>query len=388
MGYSKEVLNYLLNIWGVNDKAADANKLDGLDSAAFIKEAGDTMNGNFIINGDITGRSIAGGNASNLYKFGGIFFAPTSSGSNSPFGTQSVHSIRSTYGDTRNDSITINSFNNIRLNLDANNNNDVDPSRFEIGHNTTHTENVLFSVEENGNMRASGNIFEKGTQLSAKYLGVNGKAADANKLDGLDSSAFLRVGGKAANSNLLDGIDSSGFVRKGKDESNAFNGSHLIFNYNGITNVDYILYDGVTGSFYFNAGSAKSNKSGTANIFARNINASGSINAAGNVTAFSDRRLKTAFDPLKSDLLGKIDQLKPTYYKWKDKTGGQARQLGFIAQEVKELFPEWVHINGEHFSMSYDKMGAVLAVKGIQELHAEIKLLKKELNLLKNGITH
>jgi hypothetical protein len=45
------------------------------------------------------------------------------------------------------------------------------------------------------------------------FLGTTAKAADSDKLDGLDSTAFLGATGKAADSDKLDGIDSTGFVR-------------------------------------------------------------------------------------------------------------------------------------------------------------------------------
>ncbi|MCK8523074.1 tail fiber domain-containing protein [Aquimarina sp. D1M17] len=118
------------------------------------------------------------------------------------------------------------------------------------------------------------------------------------------------------------------------------------------------------------------------------VTSAGSITSAGNVCAYSDKRLKEALKPVKESFLDKIDQLKPTYYQWKDKTKEQAQQLGFIAQDVMKVFPQWVQRSGDHYAMSYDKMGAVLAVKGIQELRAEIKSLKEELKELKHGITH
>lgn len=45
------------------------------------------------------------------------------------------------------------------------------------------------------------------------FLGRAAKAADSDKLDGLDSSMFLGVNAKAADADSLDGIDSSAFVR-------------------------------------------------------------------------------------------------------------------------------------------------------------------------------
>jgi hypothetical protein len=47
------------------------------------------------------------------------------------------------------------------------------------------------------------------------YLSSSGKAADADKLDGNDSSAFLGATGKAADADKLDGVDSTGFARIG-----------------------------------------------------------------------------------------------------------------------------------------------------------------------------
>jgi hypothetical protein len=44
------------------------------------------------------------------------------------------------------------------------------------------------------------------------FLGAGGKAADSDRLDGLDSSAFLGAGAKATDSDQLDGLDSSAFL--------------------------------------------------------------------------------------------------------------------------------------------------------------------------------
>lgn len=124
--------------------------------------------------------------------------------------------------------------------------------------------------------------------------------------------------------------------------------------------------------------------------FNKGVFANGDITASGNVTAFSDQRLKSAVQPFTENILDKINKLKPVYYQWKDKAKEQSKQLGFIAQEVKELFPEWVHQGEgqEHLSMSYDKMGAVLAVKGIQELSKQVEELKQQIKDLQHGVTH
>jgi hypothetical protein len=48
---------------------------------------------------------------------------------------------------------------------------------------------------------------------STGFLGATAKAADSDKLDGLDSTDFLGATAKAADSDKLDGIDSTGFVQ-------------------------------------------------------------------------------------------------------------------------------------------------------------------------------
>ncbi len=83
---------------------------------------------------------------SNLYRFGGVYLTWDSDS----YGTNAHHSIRSTYGDTYGDDITINTFDNLRINLDANNNNSA--STFQVGYNTTGTGNVLLHLGENGNL--------------------------------------------------------------------------------------------------------------------------------------------------------------------------------------------------------------------------------------------
>ena len=47
---------------------------------------------------------------------------------------------------------------------------------------------------------------------SGAFLGINGKAADADKLDGLDGTAFLLATGKASDADRLDGFDSTAFL--------------------------------------------------------------------------------------------------------------------------------------------------------------------------------
>ena len=60
------------------------------------------------------------------------------------------------------------------------------------GNQLTSLDECTLAAEEG--IMSGGNIYEAGTALSSKYLGISAKAADSDKLDGLDSTAFATAG--------------------------------------------------------------------------------------------------------------------------------------------------------------------------------------------------
>jgi len=107
---------------------------------------------------------------------------------------------------------------------------------------------------------------------------------------------------------------------------------------------------------------------------------------------FSDVRLKTITKPL-TGVIDRIMQLKPTYYKWNENYDAlglpnHGQEIGFIAQDVQQLFPELVFNagpNDPYYHLDYQKMTAVLAA-GIKEQQVEIDSLKSQLTDLKNEV--
>jgi hypothetical protein len=66
----------------------------------------------------------------------------------------------------------------------------------------------------------------------------------------------------------------------------------------------------------------------------------GNAQLAGTLTQNSDQRLKTNIQSLDaSSSLAAIDALNPVTFTWIDPTEGTTPQLGFIAQQVQQLFP-------------------------------------------------
>lgn len=93
----------------------------------------------------------------------------------------------------------------------------------------------------------------------------------------------------------------------------------------------------------------------------------------GEITAYSDRRLKTDIQSLDNRGL-----LNPVIY-FKD----NKKQIGFIAQDVQKVYPELVSEDGNgYLSLNYQQLTAVLSSQ-INDLYSIITELKLEISKLK-----
>jgi hypothetical protein len=83
----------------------------------------------------------------------------------------------------------------------------------------------------------------------------------------------------------------------------------------------------------------------------------------------SDARLKKNVVPLEG-ALDKIDAIRGVQYHWIDGEQSESRQVGVIAQEIQEVYPELVMEGSNGFlSVDYPKLTAVL-IESIKELKA------------------
>jgi hypothetical protein len=115
------------------------------------------------------------------------------------------------------------------------------------------------------------------------------------------------------------------------------------------------------------------------------------FNQNGVYSYVSDRRLKKNITPL-TPVLDKVLQLEPVNYEMKENNPANEKSIGFIAQDVKPLFPEVVHVTTDTasgykgltdlHSISYSDFG-VIAIKAIQEQQQIIQVLQQELAELK-----
>tara|TARA_B100000424_G_scaffold233627_1_gene197050 strand:+ start:741 stop:1556 length:816 start_codon:yes stop_codon:yes gene_type:complete len=107
---------------------------------------------------------------------------------------------------------------------------------------------------------------------------------------------------------------------------------------------------------------------GLGNLSNNGNNLSGAFTATGNITAFSDERLKENIETIEG-ALDKVSQMRGVMY---DKDG--ERGTGVIAQEMQQVMPEVVQ-DGEYLSVAYGNIVGVL-IEAVKELKAELDQCK------------
>jgi putative yapH protein len=164
--------------------------------------------------------------------------------------------------------------------------------------------------------------------------------------------------------------------------SNESNSSNLKIRF---TN-DSSTFLGDSPDYYFNIDFGKETQSGFHfkhpsqdiwhNVYCNTLNAKdrviaqGEIISSGDITAFSDIRLKTNIEKIEN-ALDKVCQLSGYTYDMNNK-----RSTGVIAQEVEKVLPEVVQDREDGYkTVAYGNMIGLL-IEAIKELKEEIKVIK------------
>ena len=230
--------------------------------------------------------------------------------------------------------------------------------------------------------------------------------ADHSKLNGIESGATADQTASEINALLTNetlsidrldvngshGIDNKGWFRNDDSGDGVYNsatGQHFYSDHDDYWNIagggsanalrfrddhgstvrGYVYADSGNHIGFLNSGSSWSFK----------VDNSGNATATGNVTAYSDARLKTDIHTI-NDALSICGKLRGVSYKW-IKDGKPS--IGIIAQEVEEVLPEVVLTQqvldptGEREvkSVDYGKIVGVL-INAINELKEEVEELK------------
>ncbi len=207
---------------------------------------------------------------------------------------------------------------------------------------------------------------------SIRLNGDNGSASFAGNInvgDYLNANSNLEGGGANTNNggNInLGGLSETTGIRMYGE-----------FVDGDLNSVSHLALDGTSGNYVHLWGNG-------------GIGATGDINTTANMnaTAFnttSDKRLKTNILPL-NNALSNVMKMRGVSYNWIDKSRSEQLQIGVIAQEVEEVYPEFVHTNDEGMkSVNYSQMVAVL-IEAIKELNTKISTLETENASLKASL--
>ena len=177
-----------------------------------------------------------------------------------------------------------------------------------------------------------------------------------------------RVGiGQGLTSLVTDSNDSNVLQISGEVKATRFHGDGT--GITGLTDSKWLENNNDINNIYYSAGNV-----GIGEVAGNEkLKVNGDILASGNVTAYSDRRLKSDIVKLK-DALNKIDKLNGYTYVMNDKPS-----TGLIAQEVLEVLPEVVHGSEETtYSLAYGNMSGII-IEAIKELREKVLELENKI---------
>ena len=215
--------------------------------------------------------------------------------------------------------------------------------------------------------------------------GITASTSELNKVDGYTgNSSDLNIlsGASAAGVSSTEFRRLNGVTSSIQDQLNArlpMTGGTLTGNIamvtSGIINIGGAELQGWSNNLYMDI-------NGGGNLYVRDGNSSnatrftfdvdhGNFTASGDVTAFSDARLKTNVETV-ANAVDLVSQMRGVFF---EKDG--RKSVGVIAQEIATVLPEVVH--GEYdgyLSVAYGNIVGVL-IEAVKELKTEIETLKK-----------
>ncbi len=117
-------------------------------------------------------------------------------------------------------------------------------------------------------------------------------------------------------------------------------------------------------------------QAGLGNLSASGNNLAGNFTATGDITAFSDARVKENIETL-PNALESVKQMRGVTY---NKIGEEKQSIGVIAQELEEVVPQLVHTDEEGMkSVAYGNITALL-IEALKEQQEQIEELKAQLD--------
>lgn len=225
----------------------------------------------------------------------------------------------------------------------------------------------------------STNVLRAGA-FDGALTGNAATATNADTVDGLHSSAFFRRDTSNDVNVRLAASDGRGLRFWDSDSYKIYMSAVSSTSWGGRVggepNSDYNMYFRMSGGtnrgFVF--------RNGTNNV--AGIDASGNGRFEGDVVAYSasDRRLKDNLKPIEN-ACDKVQKLTGYEFDWNENQNVyQGHDIGVVAQEVEEVFPEVVEDRASGYKgVKYEKLVAVL-IEANKELQDRVKQLEERID--------
>ena len=239
------------------------------------------------------------------------------------------------------------------------------------------------NVSASGNFSAvngsfSGTFGATGAATLSSTLGVTGAATLSSTLAVTGAATFSStmsvtgavtastaptVGGHLTNKTYVDNADALKLNLSG----GTMTGNLTIQN----TAPSIVMADTDNGTFQVHCNSALIGFLGTGGNWISRTDNSGNFVATGNVTAYSDARLKENVETI-HNALDLVHQMRGVFY---DRIDTGEPGVGVIAQEIEEVLPEVVVHSDGMLSVAYGNLVGVL-IEAIKELSARVEKLE------------
>ena len=231
---------------------------------------------------------------------------------------------------------------------------------------------------------SSGDTWQKGTARTADQ-GIlwgasndgSGSGLDADLLDGQHGSYYA----PASTAVTLAGTHTITGAKYFRSNRNTTSNSPPLQVYS-TSNTGAIMSFHRSGYYAVNMGLDSDNVfriggwSAATNRFVMDM--SGNLTMAGNITAYSDSRLKENVEVIEN-ALSKVQAMRGVTFTRNDVEDKEERHAGVIAQEVEVVFPEVVSENNEGIkNVAYGNMVGLL-IEAVKELKQEVEDLKTQL---------
>lgn len=251
----------------------------------------------------------------------------------------------------------------------------------------TFTGDITASGTGSASLRTSGDIY---ATRSGGTTGVIYFNSSGNRYLYWDGSKYYMPGGglNVNGSDVLNTSDSfnvtgtRNYVASGSVNSGGQAGTLVAYGNSGSIGTNHATMSfHRPGAYAINMGLDNDNVfriggwSAAANRF--QLDMSGNVTAAGNITAYSDERLKTNIQTIEN-ALEKVMRMRGVSY---ERIENGEKNVGVIAQEMKEVLPEVVmerEGDDQYMSVNYGNIVGVL-IEAIKELKEEIEVLKGQI---------